>query len=104
MSQVAGGGSSTFSFAATLDYYVMPDTYYNTLIKGLAHDVPVITGNAKDENGATFGINLTMSEYLSSLNETFGEDWAQSSSMRSQQIVPRMRERPTARNGLSDPL
>jgi carboxylesterase 2 len=52
----------------------MPDTYYNTLVKGLAHVVPVITGNAQDENGATFGINLMMSEYLSSLKETFGEN------------------------------
>ncbi|KAL2821411.1 carboxylesterase [Aspergillus cavernicola] len=69
------GSSSQWSFTATLDYYAMPDTYYNTLIKGLAHNVPVITGNAKDENGATFNLSITVSEYLADMNETFSGEW-----------------------------
>ncbi|GKZ94210.1 hypothetical protein CBS63078_7876 [Aspergillus niger] len=69
------GSTSEWSFGATLDYYAMPDTYYNTLIKGLAQDVPVITGNTKDESGASYGLNLTVSEYLADMNETFSEPW-----------------------------
>lgn len=74
---VSGGldGDAEWKFTATLDYYAMPDTYYNTLRYGLAKNVPVITGNAKDENGATYGINLTKSEYLSDMNDTFSGIW-----------------------------
>lgn len=67
--------SSTFDFTATLDYYAMPDTYYNTLTKGLAHQVPVLTGNTKDESGATYGLNISLSTYLSDLNSTYNGTW-----------------------------
>ena len=67
--------SSTFDFTATLDYYAMPDTYYNTLIKGLAHQVPVLTGNTKDESGATYGLNISLSTYLSDVNSTYNGTW-----------------------------
>ncbi|KAJ5118719.1 carboxylesterase [Penicillium atrosanguineum] len=66
----------TIMFEATLDYYAMPDTYLNILKKGLAHDVPVITGNNKDENGATYGLELTLEEYYEDLNETYSGVWA----------------------------
>ncbi|KAI0159497.1 hypothetical protein BJ166DRAFT_615103 [Pestalotiopsis sp. NC0098] len=66
-----GGG-----FSANLDYYAVPDTYLNTLINGLASDVPVITGNAKDENGATYGLNITLDAYLEFINETYEGEWA----------------------------
>ncbi|KAH8199168.1 hypothetical protein TruAng_006637 [Truncatella angustata] len=63
------------TFLATLDGYAMPATYYDTLIYGLAQDVPVITGNTKDESGATYGLNITLEEYLEDLNETFSGEW-----------------------------
>lgn len=66
---------SDFMFEATLDYYAMPDTYYNTLIKGLAADVPVITGNTKDESGATYGLQMTLDQYLEEMNQTFSGAW-----------------------------
>ncbi|KAM3086957.1 hypothetical protein ACMFMG_001070 [Clarireedia jacksonii] len=75
----SGPGSSSdssISFTAVLDYYAMPDTYYNTLIKGLAADVPVMTGNTKDENGATYRLNITLATYISDLNTTYGAEWA----------------------------
>ncbi|KAL4899305.1 hypothetical protein BDW74DRAFT_183838 [Aspergillus multicolor] len=72
---LGSSSSSSWSFSATLDYYAMPDTYYNTLIKGLAADVPVLTGNTKDESGATYGLTLSMESYLSDLNETFTGTW-----------------------------
>ncbi|KXH36691.1 hypothetical protein CSIM01_03085 [Colletotrichum simmondsii] len=63
--------NSEFDFTATLDYYAMPDTYINTLEKGIAQDVPVMTGNTKDESGAEYGLNITLATYISDLNETF---------------------------------
>ncbi|KAJ5302199.1 carboxylesterase [Penicillium antarcticum] len=80
MKELIGGATgttreSTIMFEATLDYYAMPDTYLNILKKGLAHDVPVITGNNKDENGATYGLELTLQEYYEDLNETYSSGW-----------------------------
>ncbi|KAH8895939.1 alpha/beta-hydrolase [Thozetella sp. PMI_491] len=69
------GGTSGASFKATLDYYCMPDTYLNTLALGLAHDVPVMTGNTKDESGASFGLNITLDEYFSDLNSTYAGEF-----------------------------
>ncbi|KAF9873012.1 carboxylesterase [Colletotrichum karsti] len=67
--------SSEFDFTATLDYYAMPDTYLNTLENGIAQDVPVMTGNTRDESGASYGLNITLSTYLSNLNETYNGTW-----------------------------
>ncbi|KAJ5953543.1 carboxylesterase [Penicillium verhagenii] len=72
---IDGAGLSTFE--AVLDYYAMPDTYLNILKKGLAHDVPVITGNARDENGATYGLELTLEEYYEDVNETYSGVWVE---------------------------
>ncbi|KAJ5105728.1 carboxylesterase [Penicillium alfredii] len=71
------GSNSAWSFTATLDHYAIPDTYYNTLVKGLAHDVPVLTGNTKDESGATYGLNISMATYLRNLNSTYSGHWVQ---------------------------
>ncbi|CAG8110608.1 unnamed protein product [Penicillium olsonii] len=49
----------------------MENTYYNTLVNKLAQDMPVITGNTKDESGASYGLDITVSEYLTDLNETY---------------------------------
>ncbi|KAF7885009.1 hypothetical protein EAF00_010827 [Botryotinia globosa] len=69
---------STFAqaddFGAVLDYYAVPDTYMNTLINGAANDVPIMTGNTRDESGATYGLNITLATYLADMNTTFG-DW-----------------------------
>lgn len=62
------------NFGAVLDYYAMPDTYMNTLLNGAANNVPILTGNTKDESGATYGLNITMETYLDDMNQTFG-DW-----------------------------
>ena len=39
----------SWSFGSTLDYYAIPETYIQTLEKGPTNDVPIITGNNKDE-------------------------------------------------------
>ncbi|EOO00587.1 putative carboxylesterase protein [Phaeoacremonium minimum UCRPA7] len=69
------GGTAGASFKATLDYYCMPDTYLNTLKLGLAHDVPILTGNTKDESGASYGLNITFAQYLKDLNSTYEGDF-----------------------------
>ncbi|PYI31737.1 carboxylesterase [Aspergillus indologenus CBS 114.80] len=66
---------STIMFEAVLNYYAMPDTYLNILMKGLAHDVRVITGNNTDENGATYGLDTSLADYLEDLNETYSRKW-----------------------------
>ncbi|CAG8081265.1 unnamed protein product [Penicillium nalgiovense] len=72
-----GDTSSDWVFTATLDYYALPDTYYNTLLKGAANDVPVLTGNTRDESGATYGLNITVQEYLVDLNETYSGNFVE---------------------------
>ncbi|KAI0166573.1 Alpha/Beta hydrolase protein [Xylariaceae sp. FL1272] len=71
----ASPGSTGPSFKATLDYYTMPDTYINTLELGLANDVPVMTGNTRDESGAEYGMTITLSDYLDDLNSTYSGDF-----------------------------
>lgn len=68
--------NSEYSFSATLDHYAMPGTYYETLVKGAANDVPVLTGNTKDESGATYGLNITLDTYLADNNATYNGTWA----------------------------
>lgn len=57
---------------ATLDGYALPETYWEELQKGPANDVPLITGNTKDESGAAYGTNVTVADYISTLNSTYG--------------------------------
>ncbi|KAF3762018.1 alpha/beta-hydrolase [Cryphonectria parasitica EP155] len=60
---------------AAIDYYAMPSTYLEELLQGPANDVPIITGNTRDESGATYDLQLTYAEYLQDLNETFSGEW-----------------------------
>ncbi|KAJ5781502.1 CAZyme family CE10 [Penicillium psychrosexuale] len=50
-------------FKPVLDDYVLPSKYIETLINGPANDVPVITGNTKDESGASPDTDYTVAEY-----------------------------------------
>lgn len=70
-------GSTSASFKSTLDYYAMPDTYLNTLKLGLAQDVPVLTGNTRDESGASYGLNITLETYIADVNETYSGEYAE---------------------------
>lgn len=73
-----GGGSSStmLSFSATLDGYAMPLTYAGQLAAGPANDVPILTGNTRDESGATYGLNITVAEYEEDEEDTYGSTWA----------------------------
>lgn len=50
-------------FKPVLDNYVLPKKYIETLLTGPANDVPVITGNTKDESGASPNTDYTVAEY-----------------------------------------
>lgn len=50
-------------YKTTLDGYVVPEKYIDSLINGPANDVPMITGNNKDESGAATSTNYTVAEY-----------------------------------------
>ncbi|KAF4630086.1 hypothetical protein G7Y89_g8056 [Cudoniella acicularis] len=65
-----------FSFGAVLDYYAMPATYMTTLLSGLGNDVPILTGNTRDESGASFTENTTVSAYNASLISQYGSYFA----------------------------
>ncbi|KAJ5992522.1 alpha/beta-hydrolase [Penicillium sp. IBT 35674x] len=60
-----------WSFGATLDYYAMPAKYAVSLKEGAANNVPVLTGNTKDESGAEKQTNITVAEYLADLEDTY---------------------------------
>ncbi|CAN8095858.1 unnamed protein product [Discula destructiva] len=68
-------GTTSTTFKANLDYYAIPDTYLNTLTNGLTKDVPVMTGNTRDESGATYGLDISLESYLSTLNSTYDGDF-----------------------------
>lgn len=59
-------------FKPVLDFYVLPKTYLQSLIDGPANDVPTITGNAKDESGASTTTNYTVEEYISDCTARYG--------------------------------
>ncbi|KAI7412101.1 alpha/beta-hydrolase [Hortaea werneckii] len=71
------GSTSEWSFEACLDGYAMPSTYFESLIRGAANQVPVLTGNTKDESGATYGLNISQSTYFSDLQEMYNGTWIQ---------------------------
>ncbi|KAJ5715768.1 carboxylesterase [Penicillium malachiteum] len=50
-------------FKPVLDDYVLPMKYIESLIHGPANDVPIITGNNKDESGASPMTDYTVAEY-----------------------------------------
>jgi carboxylesterase 2 len=52
-------------------------TYWEQLQKGPANDVPLITGNTKDESGAAYGTNVTVEQYEESVQSTYGDYAAQ---------------------------
>ncbi|KAG7397729.1 hypothetical protein PHYBOEH_000268 [Phytophthora boehmeriae] len=60
-------------FRPTLDGYVMTETYLGALQTGHANDVPIITGNNKDESGASTTTNVTVAEYVADATAKYGD-------------------------------
>ncbi|MFT4083853.1 MAG: carboxylesterase family protein [Nocardioides sp.] len=55
-----------------LDGWVVPRTIAQTLAKGHLNDVPVLTGNNKDENGAAVGTTTTLADYRAAVETQYG--------------------------------
>jgi carboxylesterase 2 len=68
--------ADTSSWHVTLDGYALPSTYIESLVNGPANDVPVITGNTRDESGASTSTNVTVDEYKAALVTQYGEEFA----------------------------
>ncbi|KAH8668657.1 prolyl oligopeptidase-like protein [Xylariales sp. PMI_506] len=69
-SSAPGSGAG---FRAVLDYYAIPDTYENTLLKGPANDVPLVTGNTRDESGASATlVSLPVAQYYAEMEQQYG--------------------------------
>ena len=66
------GFTNFANFRGTLDGYVFPVTYFERLALGPINDVPVMTGNTKDEDGATPGATSTPADWNSTLRTYFG--------------------------------
>ncbi|KAH8657396.1 carboxylesterase [Tricladium varicosporioides] len=67
----------SYDFGAVLDYYALPDTYWNTLTQGkAANDVPILTGNTRDESGAVFNQSVNVTTYASDLATQYGTAFA----------------------------
>ncbi|KAF2703717.1 putative carboxylesterase [Pleomassaria siparia CBS 279.74] len=59
-------------FKPVLDGYVIPQKYIDELLSGPANDVPLITGNTRDESGAELRTNYTLAQYESYCSLKYG--------------------------------
>ncbi|KAL2849925.1 Alpha/Beta hydrolase protein [Aspergillus pseudoustus] len=59
-------------FKPALDGYVLPEKYIDSLFNGPANDVPFITGNNKDESGASTSTNYSVAEYTLACSLKYG--------------------------------
>lgn len=60
-------------FRPVLDGYVLARTYEESLSRGLHSDVPVITGNNKDESGASTAPGATPASYQAMASKKYGD-------------------------------
>ncbi|RAH47707.1 carboxylesterase/lipase family protein [Aspergillus brunneoviolaceus CBS 621.78] len=60
-------------FKPVLDGYVLPEKYIDTLRNGPANDVPIITGNTKDESGAATSTDYTVAQYENYTSLKYGD-------------------------------
>lgn len=60
-------------FGNVLDGYVLPTTYTGAMTARTETDIPVFTGNNKDENGASPTLTMTVSAFREFAAETFGD-------------------------------
>lgn len=59
-----GPSTGAYNWRPTLDGYAIPHSYIDSLHYGPGNDVPFITGNTRDESGATYGLNISVAEFL----------------------------------------
>lgn len=64
-------------FGNVLDGHVLPTTYTGAMTSRTETDIPVFTGNNKDENGASPTLTMTVAAYQEFAAETFGDKAAE---------------------------
>ncbi|MFI6253564.1 carboxylesterase/lipase family protein [Streptomyces sp. NPDC051016] len=69
----SGAPSVGTSFGNVLDGYVLPTTYTGAMESRSETDVPVYTGNNKDENGASPTLAMTVAQFQAYAASTFGD-------------------------------
>jgi carboxylesterase type B len=68
-----GAPAAGTSFGNVLDGYVLPTTYTGAMESRTDYDVPVLTGNNKDENGASPTRKMTVAQFQAYAQTTFGD-------------------------------
>ncbi|WP_406124774.1 carboxylesterase/lipase family protein [Streptomyces sp. NBC_00989] len=68
-----GAPAAGTNFGNVLDGYVLPRTYTAAMKSRTEYDVPVLTGNNKDENGASPTLTMTVAAYEAFAATTFGD-------------------------------
>ncbi|MEU1167989.1 carboxylesterase family protein, partial [Streptomyces sp. NPDC005921] len=69
----SGAPSAGTSFGNVLDGYVLPTTYTGAMDSRSETDVPVYTGNNKDENGASPTLAMTVAQFQAYAASTFSD-------------------------------
>ncbi|WP_280900739.1 MULTISPECIES: carboxylesterase/lipase family protein [unclassified Streptomyces] len=64
------------TFGNVLDGYVPPTTYTEAMQSRSEYDIPVLTGNNRDENGASPTLAMTVAQYQAFAATTFGDSAA----------------------------
>lgn len=68
-----GAPTTGTDFGNVLDGHVLPTTYTDAMESGTEYDVPVLTGNNKDENGASPTLAMTVAQFQQYATTTFGD-------------------------------
>ncbi|WP_307161254.1 carboxylesterase/lipase family protein [Streptomyces rishiriensis] len=68
-----GAPSTGTDFGNVLDGYVLPTTYTDAMESGTEYDIPVLTGNNRDENGASPTLAMTVAQFREYAATTFGD-------------------------------
>ncbi|MFI6625925.1 carboxylesterase/lipase family protein [Streptomyces sp. NPDC050528] len=68
-----GAPAAGTSFGNVLDGYVLPKSYTAAMKSRTEYDIPVLTGNNKDENGASPTLTMTVAAYEAYATTTFGD-------------------------------
>ncbi|MGW0833559.1 carboxylesterase/lipase family protein [Streptomyces prunicolor] len=71
-----GAPAAGTSFGNVLDGHVLPKSYTAAMKSRTEYDIPVLTGNNKDENGASPTLTMTVAAYEAYAATTFGDSAA----------------------------
>lgn len=69
----ADAPSDGTDFGNVLDGYVLPTSYTEAMESGAEADVPVLTGNNKDENGASPNLKMTVAQFQAYAESEFAD-------------------------------